>query len=593
MRTVFIHGETDRFEAARAELIALFDHDHPELDACRLVDDLLTDKFARDGLLAWWSEEELTRFLVSVVPRRAVLADWSIVPDFLHQWIDFLASNHLLTSPNPVPDLHRAVARATPDYLAAMAEPTEWSSEKFWAIAMRELGVNAGDPRAAEEFSAAVEADEVDVDHDVLEEIERRESSEPGDQPALWLPPTELTAPEPHRAIAAESPIMQRIRILLDWVGDSRDPSDVDDLVTALGGSAEEADLLLEWAERTGLLRPVGDLLVRTQIADPLLSQPELLWTRLWQRFVLVDDVFRDRLEALADGADALPEIVQATLSVLYARTGAVPLELIVTMTCELLDEDEPAAREAVRDVVRQMIAQWQSMQAVRTHATTDPAEIEVLDAEVPDADRTVVELLPAGKWAARESLRAFGFHVPSVDDLVSAPAELLVLAAADTPPDIQQVLIERWIEHRGARQASGELTALLRLVDDPTVRLSALAVLEHTGAEGAAAARELVDDQAAGPAVRMWLQSKQSADDVLRPGDELSWALDGMAAALDEDSDLFLTEFGRRPASDQLSLITEIASSPHASATEVLEVIADQHPEEAIATAARASLSA
>lgn len=579
MRTVFIHGEADRFETARDELIDRFGRSRPELDAAELLDQLLTDKFARDGLLAWWSEEELTRFLVSVVPRRLVLADWSLAPDFLHQWIGFLAENDLLTGPDPVSELHEAVERATPDHLSAMAEPAEWSSEKFWAITMRELGVDTEDPQAVAEFFAAVDADEIDVDHDVLEEIERREALEPGDQPALWLPPVELAELEPHPAIAAGSPVVQLIRIVLEWIGDGRDPSDVDDLVAALGGHAEDADLLLEWAERVGLVRPAGDLLVRTLIADPLLASPELLWTRLWQRFVLVDDVFRERLDVLSEGADALPEIVQAALSVLYARTEAVPLELIVAMTCDLLDEAEPDAQEAVRDVVGQVLAQWEAMQAVRTH-TTAPDEVEV-------------ELLPAGLWAARESLRAFGFRVPSVDDLASAPAELLALALTDTPADVQPVLIGRWIEQRGDRQASGELATLLRRVDDPTVRLSALAVLEHTGAEGVAAARELADDPVAGPAARVWLQARpSSADAVLRPGDELLCALDGMAAALDEDIELFLTEFGRHPASDQLSLITEIAASEHSSATEVLAVIAEHHPEEVIATAARTGLS-
>lgn len=580
MRTVFIHGETDRFEAARDELIARFGRSRPELDADELLDQLLTDKFARDGLLAWWSEEELARFLVAVVPRHLVLADWSLAPDFLHQWIGFLAENELLTGPNPVSELHEAVERATPDHLAAMAEPTEWSSAKFWAITMRELGVDTDDPQAVAEFFAAVDADEIDVDHDVLEEIERREALEPGDQPALWLPPVDLAVLEPHRAIAAGSPVMQLIHIVLEWVGDGRDPSDVDELVAALGGHAEDADLLLEWAERAGLVRPAGDLLVRTLIADPLLSQPELLWTRLWQRFVLVDDVFRERLDELSEGTDALPEIVQAALSVLYARTDAVPLELIVAMTCDLLDEAEPEAQEAVRDVIVQVLAQWEAMQAVRTH-TTAPEEVEI-------------ELLAAGLWAARESLRAFGFRVPSVDDLASAPAELLALVLTDTPADVQPVLIGRWIEQRGARQASGELAALLRRVDDPTVRLSALAVLEHTGAEGVAAARELIDDPVAGPAVRVWLQAGlPSGDAVVRPGDELLCALDGMAAALDEDIELFLAEFGKQPAPDQLSLISEIAGSEHASAPEVLAVIAEHHPEDAIATAARGGLNA
>ncbi|MGP4016663.1 HEAT repeat domain-containing protein [Saccharopolyspora sp. 5N708] len=596
MRTVFIHGEVDRFEAARTELIDRFDRSRPELGAGWLVEYLLDDKFSRDGLLACWTEEDLARFLVEVVPRRLVVQQWSVVPEFLHQWLGFLAEEGLLISPNPESELHDAVERAVPNYLAAMAEPTEWSLEKFWDTTMRELVVDVDDPQAVIEFFDSVDSGEIDFDGDVVDEIERRDSLDTAPQPTLWLPPIDLDGTEPHRALAANSPIVHRMRTVLDWVGDGQDPSDVDKLVAALGSDAQEADLLLEWAERVGLLRSAGDLLAPTLIAESLLAEPELLWTRLWQRFVLVDDVFQEQFDILADGEDALPEIVQSALSLLYSRTDAVPLELIVTTACDLLGQGEPAEREAVRGIVRRMLAQWEAMQAVRCHVTTAPEEVAVLEADVPEgitADRTMVELMPAGLWAARGSLRAFGFQVPTVDDLASCPAELLALVAADTPADVQQVLIARWIDRLGAPQASAELAALLRRVDDPTIRLAALGLLEHTGAEGVSAVGQLIEDPTAGPAARMWLQSRPTnTENVTRPGDELLFSLDGMAAALDEDVDLFLTEFSRQQAADQLALIQEIATTEHRSAGEVLAVLAEHHPEETIATAAQAALN-
>lgn len=87
MRTAFIHGEVDRFEAAREELIGAFARSRPELDAGWLAGCLLDDKFTRDGLLACWTEEDLVRFLVEVVPRKMIVARWPLVPDFLHQWL--------------------------------------------------------------------------------------------------------------------------------------------------------------------------------------------------------------------------------------------------------------------------------------------------------------------------------------------------------------------------------------------------------------------------------------------------------------------------------------------------------------------------
>ncbi|MEU6269578.1 hypothetical protein [Saccharopolyspora shandongensis] len=598
MRTAFIHGEVDRFEAARDELVAAFTRSRPESDAGWLTGCLLDDKFTRDGLLARWTEEDLVRFLVEVVPRRLLVPKWSLVPDFLHQWLDFLAETRLLTSPGSLAELHGAVERAAPDYLAAMAEPTEWAAAKFWDTTMHELGFDPEDPGSAAEFFDAVDAGEIDFDGEILEEIERRDAQEPSDQPALWLPPVDLVHVEPHRAIAANSPVTRKMRAVLEWVGTGRDPSDVDDLVAALGqaSDAEEADLLLEWAERAGLVRAAGDLLAPALIAEPLLAEPELLWTRLWQCFVLVDDVFHAELDGIAEDDDALPEIVQAALSVLYSRTDAVPLELVVSMACDLLDVGEPRDREAVRGIVRRMLAQWEAMLAVRCHVTTAPEEIEALESAVPagvTADRTMIELLPPGLWAARESLRAFGFQVPTVDDLVPYPAELLALVVADAPADVQQVLIPRWIEQRGTKRASAELAALLRRVDDPAIRLAALGLLEHTGAEGVSAVRELAEDPVAGPAARMWLQSRPaSTENVARPGDALLFSLDGMAAALDEDVELFLAEFSRQPGPAQVELIAEIAATEHNSAGEILAVLAEHHEEEVIAAAAQAALS-
>lgn len=73
MRTVFIHGEMGRFDAARGELVDGFTRSRPEMAAGWLVECLLDDKFSRDGLLASWTEEDLARFLVEVVPRRLIV----------------------------------------------------------------------------------------------------------------------------------------------------------------------------------------------------------------------------------------------------------------------------------------------------------------------------------------------------------------------------------------------------------------------------------------------------------------------------------------------------------------------------------------
>ncbi|MEB3371169.1 hypothetical protein [Saccharopolyspora mangrovi] len=579
MRTVFIHGEQERFDEACAELIDRFTSRHPELDSAELIELLLDDKFLSDGMLAHWCEEDLVRALTEVVPRRAVLTEsWSVAPDLLHRWLDFLAEERLLTSTDSVQALHEVIDEATPAHLTAMADPGEWSSEKFWTTTMRELGVDDSDDAAVEAFHDAVDAGELDVDQDTADEITAREASEPEPQPRLWLSPVELPEVEPHRAIAAQAPIIQRIRTVVEQADEGADK-----LAAALGGDTGTAELLLEWAQRAGLLRVTGGQLVPTLIATPLLDEPEVLWTKLWQSFVLLDDVFREGLDAITgdadDDEDKLPELVQSALSVLYAAGEPVALEVVAATAADVLDAEDP---QPVQDLLVRIFEQWESMEALRTRPATEEER-----GELPF--ETFVELLPAGAWAARESLRAFGFRVPTTDALRLAPAELVVLLFADASPQVQQSLVANWVEHRGAKQAAEELTALLELVDDPVVRLPALALLETTGDEGVAAARAVIDDPVCGAAVRMWLQAA-TEEPVAREGDQLLFSADAMAVALETDVELFVGDFAELPSDEQLRLVGELAGSGHSHAEALLAALAEHHEDEEVSAAARNS---
>ncbi|RRO13662.1 hypothetical protein EIL87_21960 [Saccharopolyspora rhizosphaerae] len=579
MRTVFIHGEQERFDEACTDLVERFTDRHPELDSAELLELLLDDKFLSDGMLAHWREEDLVRALTEVVPRRAVLIEsWSAVPHLLHRWIDFLADERLLTSTDSVAALHEVIDQAIPSYLAAMADPGEWGSEKFWTTTMRELGVDDSDDAAVEAFHEAVEAGELDVDQDTADEIAAREAAEPEPQPRLWLCPVELAEEAPHRAVAAQTPIIQRIRTTVEQAGEGAEK-----LSAALGSDTATAELLQEWAQRAGLLRHVDGGLVPTLIAAPLLAEPEALWTKLWQSFVLLDDAFREGVDAIgveADDEDELPELVQSALSVLHAAGEAVPLEVLAATAADVLGAEDP---KPVQDLLARIVEQWESMEAVRVRPATEEER-----AELPF--ETFVELLPAGLWAARESLRAFGFRVPTPEAVRLAPAELVALLFADGSPQAQQSLAATWIEHRGSAQAADELVALLELVDDPAVRVPALALLEATGADGVAAARGVVEDPVCGAAVRVWLQAT-TGEPLAREGDALLFRVDAMAVALEDDVEAFVGEIAERPSEEQVRFVQELAGSGHAHAGALLEALAEHHADEEVTAAARAAL--
>lgn len=619
MRTVFIQGEIEESAATRAALAERFTRwcgQDPDGIHAALAEVVLEDKLLRDGLLAQCTESDLERLLTEVLPGRLRLVDnWLVVPAFLRSWVSFLEDEGLLMPEgSSSSELHAVIDRREGDYLSAMADPMRWSTTKFWFLTMREHGVDLEDEAAVERFFAAVEEDEVEVDRTVLEHLEEREEVEPEPVPAVWLPPVAFAEERAPVAEDETAPILSRMRALVEWVGEGRgldesgslDETEVEELAARVSAADQfEVEVLVEWAQLADLLRAVGDRLVPSQISAGLLENPDLLWSRLWERFPLLDEVFGglaadlagDDEEVVAE-EDMLPEMVRDVLHALHSGGVALPLDLVADLGARsALDSEELSAseHEVFRTLLRRVLDQWQLLGVVRVSPTTDPEQIELIGSAVPegvDPDPSEVELLPLGVRAAREALQSAGFVVPTVAELARQPAEVLVQAVLASPSPIAEPAIVAWIEHRGSKEASLALTSLLRRVDDPGTRLTALAVLEHTEADGMAAVLDLCEDPIAGPAARVWLQSRSTSTDVaVRAGDELMLSLDALAVTLAEDVGEFLEQFREPPTPEQVALIDEIPRTHHASAGVLLEAVAREHPDERVVGAAKRAL--
>ncbi|MFR9730545.1 hypothetical protein ACL03H_15075 [Saccharopolyspora sp. MS10] len=594
MRTVFPHGDGDRFAASAAALSERFGA-RPEVPG--LVDVLLRDKCARDGLLARWTAADLSRLLTEVVPRHLVLPRWSAVPELLHDWIDFLdAEGLLMAGSDPVRVLHAAIEAAAPACLAAMADPAEWGPEKFWALSAREHGVEVGAAAEFERFVRRVDDGEVDLDLELLRGIEERAEREPLPVPVRWLPPMRVPVEATPDVEAARTPIAGVMAALHRWAGRRRPLGDGVELGAELDCPPELARLFAVWAQRVHLVRIIDDRVVPGAIGTALLAEPGVLWTRLWESFALLDEVTGPEsgaMDRLLDGEDVFPELVRAVLGALYAHTDALPFEQVVSLVLRALAEDDGEARPVLARVVERVLGLWERMGVLRRYRTELPEAVARIEAFAPGSpDRTMVELLPLGVRAAHGSLRAFGFVAPTVPEAVALPAEVLVLVLPGSPPDVLEEVVSGWIAARGRAAAAAELGELLRRVDDPELRLGALWLLEHTGDEGVLVVRGLRSDPGCGAAARMWLRVRPGEREVeLRPGDELVVALDAMAVTAQEDAAAFLAEFRTRSTPDQLTVLDELVRAEHARADLVLGVVAAEHPDEQVSRAARRCL--
>jgi hypothetical protein len=618
MRTVFLHGEIEQCTAAKAELVDRFAKWCTErsIEApAELAVFVLDERSVRDGLLARWSEQDVEQFLVEVVPRRLALdGSWSAVPEFLRLWIEFLADTGVLSMPAGISGaaLHGAIDRAVPAYVEAMAEPREWGPAKFWAVTMAEHGVDADDEDAVDSFFADVDSGAVRIEEEVLDRIEERDDEEPVRQPAYWLPPMVVPDEVASAAEVADVSLLIRLRGLRTWLGSGREvledgelgEADREELAAELDVDRFQVDVMVEWALLAGLVRVTGTRLVPTQVSGPLLEEPAVLWSRLWRIFPLLDEVFgAENFDEVSSGAEVFAELVQHALRTLYSQSDAVPLELLIDMTTssllQLADEkpDQVAApdREEVRSMARRVVEQWVSMGLVRCFAAEDPARVAAIDEAVPagvQAEHTLVELAPWAVSEVRESLRDSGFLAPTVEEVVGYPAEVMVLTLPDSPPDVAKEVIAGWVGSRGEQAASAELAQLLARVDDPLVRLTALWLLERVGPSGVDAVAGLADDPVAGPAARVWLQSRGSSAAVVpQPDDELALSLDGMAVTAGEDASMFLEEFQQQPTTDQIAVVEQIPRTRHVGARTVLEVIVEGHPDERVVSVARRAL--
>ncbi|MBE9374691.1 hypothetical protein IQ251_09550 [Saccharopolyspora sp. HNM0983] len=597
MRTAFIHGETEQFAAAKAELITRCSGHADGEDIAPQASCLLDGKFARDGLLTWWSTEDVQRYLLRWAPRELQVPDFSAAPRFLHVWLDFLQEEGLLDTPDTADELHEAVEELTAAHKAAMADPGEWGADKFWSATMLEFGLDTGDPESVIGFMTGVESGEIDVDTDLAEQIEERDDA--AEPPAVWLPPVVLPEDDPQQAEAEHTEALARASAVVEWIGSGRElDSDVSELAEKLGIDGFETGVLLEWVRHAGLVRVAGERLVPSVLAQPLLAEPGLLWDGLWRGVQQLADVLAEPLDELTDPAEAFSDVLGSMLTVLYVRDEPVSAEVLTEAAADLLaagaddeedeadedtDEEAPEAGvDEVREVVRPLLSLWSALGAVRAMPDADdPAESEVF------------ELTPLGLGAARASLRESGYRAPVAEELIPHSAEVVALVAADADGDALGVLVPGWIEFRGAEQAAEQLAGLLRRVDDPGIRITALWLLEQVGAPGVAAAAGLAEDPVAGHAVRVWLQGRQEGPEVrLEADDELLFVLDGMTAVAGDSPETVLEEFQEWTVDQQLAVVEKLPSTGHAGAGLLLGVLAELHPEERVARAADAALS-
>jgi hypothetical protein len=578
-----------------------------------------------------WTADDIHQLLVEWFPRKVTMeaAERPGVITTLHSWIDFLAELSSV-SPADATALHAEIDRTAAAFLAAMADERNYGVAKFWTTRMLENGVNTDDQAEVQRFLVRAQAGEIDYDQAVLDEIIQRgsfegtiDSIEFGDDEDRLLPPVSLATTDELTTLAAAAPLATRLRTFVAWVGTGRiltstkrlriadakelaDLLDVDQpFLRAARSSADlpQVSLLVEWAKAARLVRVVKGKLVGIKSAAGLLNRPLDLWQRAFDTLPDLGPAIcppTSYYESPSLVGQLLPDVTAAVWLSLYTAGGTlVPMEMLVEITRDAMVEPGSFSISSLIVDAREMLwrrdlaavlAALELLGAVERAESTDTAErdklIELCGNDDPDL--TLVRLTQLGIWGARNALRAEGFEVPLVEDLAGESVGVLCEALEHATPEVIDVALTAWVASRGEDAAAAELATFCADAPSASARLVAMNGMAHAGAPGVAQAKRLRSAGGLpGAVATAWLIQHSGLDQNDASKQDLLLALADNLAAMGEH-DMLIDQMTAQPIDEQVNLIRALAATDHPDRAELLDVIATQHPEHAVAIAAR-----
>lgn len=493
-----------------------------------LVAAALDHKHGVDGRLGHWTRAHVADALAVWFPRTVALLedDRDAVPSALHALIGFLADQDWLDSLSaPAEELHAQVVDSTPALYDALDDERNHDLGTFWAVQMLRHGVPTADPAAVARFLEQVNAGELDIDRAALDEITRRQASDPPEPPGLELQPVLLPGAARMLAAADTSVALARLRAFTRWVRagraltregrlllhDARAVADALDLDHFSRDRARTSDdlpeitLLLHWAREARLVRVVHGRLVQVRNAAPLLSRPIELWRRAFEAVGGIGEHFggSNVFGAPSLFGMGLGEAFPILLHHLYAAGGdPIPVELFhrvvrdtvnERMGCVVDDLAGDVEQRLWRRDVTALLDALELLGAVHLEESLDgDNHNELIElAGRDDPDPTLVSLTPIGLWGVHELLTDQGVHAPLVGELAGEDIEYVCVRCSRMRSDVAEAELTAWVAARPRRLGAQDILRYLKRAEHPTHRNLALYALARTGTPAREVARQ------------------------------------------------------------------------------------------------------
>lgn len=516
VRTYYDEDDYEGYEAGQDLLVRRFTTwaatQGCETDPYAVISALEFRHTSIDGRLAFWTAALVRDFLLSYVPRTLSVTadDAGLVPGTLLLFLRYLHDTELADPMGePFVDFEDAVAKASAEFPAAMADERNFGVGKYWVMTAMRNGVDPADSAAMNAFLTEVRAGEHPYDAGLLADLAARHV---GEERGRALPhlPVSLPAEPELRDAAERSSLVVKLRKFVEWVGDGRaltgtgtlKLADARELVSLLdtgdrlewelGGQVQRvrssADLpnlaiVFELAKRARIVRVVKGKLVRVAKATPLLRNAPALWAAavdaVPERGLLVKESgWAPGYAVLLD--DCLDLVLPDVLNTVYGMPEPIPVvrlaesSWLACLESAYVDFDpsaEPMWRDGFAGEFRQLLTKLAEFGAVElTTGPADPMYTMDLVPENPELPPEVTErlraalaapsldlvaLTPLATWAIRERLLREGRFAPVVGELAAAaPAAMLGVVAEHFSEEAAAAEIDGWLAAHGGRDA-------------------------------------------------------------------------------------------------------------------------------------------
>ncbi|WP_327294258.1 hypothetical protein [Streptomyces sp. NBC_01197] len=571
MRLYFAPEEMTEFEAACGLLIhrmGRWADEHGERMDSFGVESALDYRFrgTPDGRLGLWEPRHVGEFLLEWSPRTVSLLpgdEPGDMPGTLALLLRYLDTVRLADPRGaPLAENLAAIDAAIPRYRPAMADRTRWGLAKFWLTTAAEQGTDVHDQQALHDFVERAQRGEVTYDEELLDQVMARDTHGPAtEQRAEPQLPVALPAEDELRSLAAQSPLLARLRGITDWAGSEGRPvtatgnlriADARSLVAALNtgdscdgvrSSAQLPELgrTVEWAKKAGTVRIAEGRMYAVAKARALVNDPLALWRRTFDTFTDL----RAPLVAPGSGwhlpsplATGFGQVVPDVLNTLYGLPYPMPWPRLRDTVRGVYGEGHDTLLETIDRDLRHMLDALEGLGAVeRFQGMAEPVFLEAplgevleppagmppelaelfgslggpagagasADAsrdEITDGPVELIRLTALGHDSVRRRLLAEGRDAPLIGELTHAPAAGLLGVLADHyDPESARTELTAWTSARPDRAAALEqLTDALRFCPFRTRAEAMLEVLTDAHPDGERVARALRGDPLLGP---------------------------------------------------------------------------------------------